>query len=160
YRLRTAAALALLLGATLAPRACAATIADSTGGVISSAELVPASPHEGDAVAIRLRGRAPWQCPRSVLPIFDPSISPHYLAITVMSGGCADTSRAWSMDVPIGTPVAGGHVVTLIVLVSGSTHVFHDWYYEIQPATSGTPRPAPGVFEVSHPAPDPFRAAC
>src|SRR5262249_47633437 len=68
--------------------------------------------------------------------------------------------RAWSMDVPIGTPVAGGHVVTLIVLVSGSTHVFHDWYYEIQPATSGTPRPAPGVFEVSRPAPDPFRAAC
>ncbi len=132
---------------------------DSVTTLVNDIEVMPANPQLGDRLAVRFRGRYPFDCGW----LADSSnADPANLSLTLATTpGCGDSSRVWTTTFDLGFPAAGDHVGLLHLHVpSLSLERLQGFAYHVTDPNAPAPPPAPPIDSLeaglSASAPNPF----
>jgi hypothetical protein len=132
---------------------------DSVTTLVNYIEITPGAPQLGDRVAVRFRGRYPFDCGT----LADASSAdPANLSLTLATTPeCGDTSRVWDTSFDLGVPTAGDHFSLLHLHVpSLAMEREQGFAYHVTDPNAPPPPPPPPIDSLeaglSASAPNPF----
>ena len=130
---------------------------DTTVTMVQEITVVPATRMLGDWFAVHLAGRYPFDCGYVASAAGDST----HVSMTLETGGCGDTTRAWQRDFSLGPLSAGDHLIPLDVMALANGAEWHERHTiaitVVDPHLPPPPPPGDSLNTVLSPGhPNPF----